>query len=96
MTDKQFIDGVFVDEFKFKDGGSITKLTFTDKFIEYYNANKKANGKGNMQLKVDIKESREGKKYLELNTFIPKPQAEQPKETEESFAEEFDDDLDIF
>lgn len=96
MADKKFIDGVFVDEFTFPDGGTKTTITVTDKFMQFYADNKKPNSKGNNQMKFDVKKSQAGKIYAELNQFVPKPQAPQPKETEESFAEEFDDDLDIF
>jgi hypothetical protein len=93
MTDKIFIDGMFTDEHKFDNGGEIIKLTFTDAFMEYYEANKTVNGKGNMQLKVDLKRGKESKAlYAELNTFVPKAQvAEAP--AEDTSADDFDSEI---
>lgn len=86
--DKQFIDGMFVDEVTTKHG-EIIKLTFTDAFIEYYNTNKKANKNGNMQLKVDLKRAKESKKlYAELNTFVANDNAKPVKEVEEDFIDD--------
>ena len=71
--EKQFINGLFIDEHTFQDGGSITKLTMTDALIKYYEENKTLNSKGNNQLKVDLKRSKgENKLYAELNTYVAK------------------------
>ncbi len=75
---KQFIDGLFTDEYTFPDGGIKTTITITDKMIEFYQANKKPNSKGNNQMKIDLKHSKAGKLYAELNTYV-KPQPAEVK-----------------
>lgn len=93
MTDKQFINGLFIDEHTFQDGGSIIKLTMTDALVKYYEEHKTVNGKGNNQLKVDLKRSKgENKLYAELNTFVPK--AQEPVEESNRIIDQ-DDDGDI-
>ena len=84
-TNKSFPKGIYIDTKNF-DTWSKDVLSFkVEDAIKYLQ--EKANAKG--YVNIDIKESREGKKYLELNTFQPKPV--------EASNDDFDDDIaDIF
>jgi hypothetical protein len=73
--EKEFVKGMFIDEHKFDDGGSIEKLAINESFIRYYNDNKNEKG----YLNIDIKRSKAGKLYLQKNTYVSKSK-EQPIE----------------
>ena len=77
MSDKKFIDGLFI-ETKTTQYGEITKLSFkVDKFKTFINENQNENGYVN----VDILTNKDGKKYAVLNEY-KKPETSKPKEEE--------------
>jgi len=65
--EKKFIDGLFVNDKSKAPEFVNAKLAITPKFIEFYNNN--CNAKGN--LKFDIKTSKNGRQYAELDTWQP-------------------------
>jgi len=84
MADKVFVDGIFLKERTFPNGGTVTSAGFAiDKFVAFLKAND--NGKG--MVNIDIKKSLNGEKiYAELNTYVP--QQEQQAAAPETPAEE--------
>lgn len=70
-NDNKFVNGLYVDDHTFQDGGKIVKLTLTDQLVQFYEENKTVNSKGNNQMKVDVKWSKEGKVYAVLNDYKP-------------------------
>lgn len=68
-NDTIFADGMFCDEHKFNDGGSITKLSFNvQKFVEFLNLH--ANEKG--YVNIDVAKSKTSQKlYGKLNQWKP-------------------------
>ena len=79
--EKVFVDGLFTEKKEFSNGGHIIKLSVSQKFIEFYNKNKSDKGYVN----IDLKETRDGKLYAELNSY-------QPKSTGSSNQEDVPDD----
>lgn len=78
MADKQFTDGLFADKPSEKAPEFIkARLSFqADKFKAYLDQHKNVAGYVN----VDLKESRGGKLYCELNTYKkPEQEMEHPK-----------------
>ncbi len=69
------VDGMFCDEHKFNDGGSITKLSFNvQKFVGFLNLH--ANEKG--WVNVDVARSKTSQKlYGKLNLWKPNSQQSQ-------------------
>ena len=71
MSDKKFIDGMFVENPNSKAPDFVKgKISINAKFIEWYNANK--NDKG--YVNIDLLESKDGKLYAKHNDFVPKAQ----------------------
>lgn len=66
--DKKFI-GAFIKELPFKDA---FRLTFTPEVLFQAVADSEALGK--KYIDMNLKRSKSGKMYLELDTFIPKAQ----------------------
>lgn len=72
-NDKDFVQGLFVDKKVFDSGGDITKLSIqVDRFIEYLQKNKNEKGYVN----IDVKTSKGGKPYAQLNAFQAKSKEE--------------------
>jgi len=74
--EKEFIDGLFVNDKSKAPSFIDAKLGITPKFIEYYNKN--CDAKGN--LKIDIKTANSGKQYAEKDTWKPEQQNNTPNE----------------
>ena len=75
MSDKTFVDGLAVSEKTFDNGGKITKVRFYLKdFIAFCEKHAKKSQDGKDVLDVDIKMSRNGKLYAELNDYQPQSQ----------------------
>lgn len=72
MSEIILVDGMFCDEHKFNDGGSITKLSFNvEKFIQFLNQH--ANEKG--YVNIDVARSQQSQKlYGKLNQWKPNNQ----------------------
>lgn len=83
MSDKIFVDGVFVKTIT-TQYGDIQKLSFDlEKFKEFCNAHaQKSEKNGKWYLNVDFLSTQEGKKYMALDTFKPDPnyQAQPPQQ----------------
>jgi hypothetical protein len=81
MAEKQFIDGMSV-----KEGGVPSmpwlkaKFGVSKKFIEFFNANVDERG----WINFDMKESKNGTLYLELNTYKKAQTQSNPKEETEN------------
>ena len=80
MDNKTFINGVFIREKQFDNGGSIIKIEipnvseFADQLIKHANSN----GKVTLDLKERMNKADNGlTHYLQLNTFVPKEQTTQ-------------------
>ena len=82
--EKKFVSGVFVSRKETAPAFIKASLSFTDKFIEYFNQNKNEKGYCN----IDLKESKEGKLYLDLNDW-------QPSGDREQFVKKEDGSLDV-
>jgi hypothetical protein len=92
MTERKFIEGMFTKEIT-TQFGVMTKLSFNENFIKFYNDNKNEKGYVN----VDLKRGKDSKAlYAELNTYVKPEEAttnEVKPETPESFADDFDDEI---
>lgn len=83
--EKKFVTGVFVSRKETAPEFIKAKLSFTEKFIDYLKENFNAKGYVNL----DLKESKEGKLYLDLNEWKPQEQSQNndnftiPEDTQE-------------
>jgi hypothetical protein len=104
-TDKVFIDGLWIKQRTFENGGSVLKVSvLVDKFIDVLKKYKKSDGFVNLVISArrEVKENGESH-FATLDTFIPKVPtvASQPKKTVSkksepvAAAEESDSDTDI-
>lgn len=75
-NEKQYVDGIFIKT-KETQFGNIDKLSFSPKFIEFYNENKNEAG----YLNVDLLNSQKGGKYAVLDTFQPKAKEESSEDS---------------
>jgi hypothetical protein len=71
--EKKFVSGVFVSRKETAPEFVKANLSFTEKFIDYLKENFNAKGYVNL----DLKESKEGKLYLDLNDWQPSGDREQ-------------------
>jgi len=67
MSEKKFVTGCFVSRRDSAPDFVKANLSFNEKFIEYLKEN--FNSKG--YVNIDLKESKEGKLYLDLNDWQP-------------------------
>ena len=77
MSEKIFINGVFLREKQFENGGSIIKIEIPNvsEFSEQLINNSNSNGKITLDIKERMNKSDNGlTHYMQLNTFVPKPQ----------------------
>jgi hypothetical protein len=76
-TRMDFIDGLYVNK-PHDNAPDFIKANLginVDKFVEWLYAHE-VNDKGYLIKKIDIKESREGKFYAQVNDFVPKKKSE--------------------
>ena len=71
--EKKFVTGAFVSKRDNAPEFIKANLSFTEKFIDYLKENFNAKGYVN----IDLKESKEGKLYLDLNDWQPSGDSEQ-------------------
>ena len=78
MSDKIYINGIFIREKEFENGGSIMKVDipnvsqFVDQLIQHANKD----GKISLDIKTRMNKSENGlTHYCQLNTFVPKEQS---------------------
>ena len=75
--EKIFINGVFIREQEFDNGGSIIKVEIPNvsEFAEQLKSLANENGKVSVDIKTRMNKSDNGlTHYMQLNTFIPKQQ----------------------
>ena len=78
MSDKTFIDGMWVED-KETQYGVFQKITIkVDNFMKFMDEHATINSVGDLQMKIDLMEAKSGKKYAYLNTF--KSEKSAPKE----------------
>lgn len=91
MSEKIFINGVFIREKQFDNGGKIITIDIPD-IEQFYGQMRKLaepSGKIRFDLKERLNKSDNGlTHYMQLNTFKPKPQQEQSYSNNN-----FDDDV---
>tara|TARA_R100001443_G_scaffold115293_2_gene132730 strand:- start:1365 stop:1655 length:291 start_codon:yes stop_codon:yes gene_type:complete len=78
MSEKIYINGIFIREKEFENGGSIMKVDipnvseFCDQLIQLANSE----GKISLDIKTRMNKSENGlTHYCQLNTFVPKEQS---------------------
>ena len=91
MADKIYINGLFIKEFNFDNGGSILNIAVSvDKFIEELKQHAK-NGYVNIQVSKRKEVDKHGNTlYATLNTY-EKKQEEKPSQVSEVLKEDNDD-----
>lgn len=94
MSDKTFIEGMWVED-KETQYGIFQKITIkVDNFKKFMDEHATINSVGDLQMKIDLMEAKSGKKYAYLNTFKSDKGAEkvEDKPLVESKAETFEED----
>lgn len=76
-SEKTFINGIFIREKEFENGGSIMKVEIpnVNDFAQQLKDLANDNGKISLDIKTRFNKSENGlTHYVELNTFVPQPQ----------------------
>ena len=81
MSDKVFIDGMFVKGITTQYGEIIKQSIEMESFIAFARQHaKKSEKDGKFYLNIDINESQSGKKYASLDTWQPDPNYKKPEQ----------------
>tara|TARA_R100000734_G_scaffold19138_1_gene18430 strand:+ start:1054 stop:1350 length:297 start_codon:yes stop_codon:yes gene_type:complete len=94
MEDKTFINGLFIREKEFDNGGSIIKVDINvNTLFEQLQALKNDKGFVSIELKKRREKSENGlSHYAELNTFVPKEQHGSQNKKDNTFHTSDDDE----